>query len=47
MILDVGGGKHSARKENGVNQIADRGSVSSSFPVSQKTKNNAAPQVSK
>ncbi|XP_015900960.2 GBF-interacting protein 1-like [Ziziphus jujuba] len=44
---DVGGGKHSARKENGVNHIADRGSVSSSFPVSQKTKNNAAPQVSK
>lgn len=47
MILDAGGGKHSARKENGANFIADRGSMSSSFTVSQKTKNNAGPQVSK
>ncbi|PPD98152.1 hypothetical protein GOBAR_DD04824 [Gossypium barbadense] len=43
---DAGGGKNAfARRENGVNRTADRGSMPS--PASQKVKNNAALQMKK
>ncbi|XP_052482108.1 GBF-interacting protein 1-like isoform X1 [Gossypium raimondii] len=43
---DAGGGKNAfARRENGVNRTADRGSMPS--PASQKVKNNAALQMTK
>ncbi|MBA0668276.1 hypothetical protein Goklo_001207, partial [Gossypium klotzschianum] len=43
---DAGGGKNAfARRENGVNRTADRGSMP--LPASQKVKNNAALQMTK
>ncbi|XVF77018.1 hypothetical protein PTKIN_Ptkin14bG0006600 [Pterospermum kingtungense] len=43
---DAGGGRNaSARRENGVNHISDRGSMP--LPVSQKVKNNAASNTKK
>ncbi|KAE8733496.1 GBF-interacting protein 1 [Hibiscus syriacus] len=45
-VKDVGGGRNSfARRENGVNHSADRGSIPSK--VSQKVKKNAPPHMTK
>ena len=48
LFLDGGGGRNLAsRRENGVNHSAERGHEPSTWPVSQKPKNNIKSQATR